>query len=162
MTQLWSATSLLALGLLGCLTWTNVEAQRKVSPSATKSEIQMSYTLGGILLLLCTLSILFSSTLTYSSLDKTLNHRTQHHHTLVNHMTNRTGPRNHQIHLKSQLVTCQHLAESRVESRPFLWMDVRLSAAAMTAYSAILEAQVGFPLLPQTYWKYWWKVYEQN
>lgn len=29
MTKLWSATSLVALGLLGCLTWTNVEAQKK-------------------------------------------------------------------------------------------------------------------------------------
>lgn len=145
MTKLWSATSLVALGLLGCLTWTNVEAQKKVSPSTMQSEIQMSYILWGISLLLCPLSILFSTTRTNRLLDKTLKHRTQRHHTIVARMTN-NGPRKHPMHLKlkSRLVTFQDPIESHVESWPFLLTTVRHATAAMTPDSAFLENQVGF------------------
>lgn len=146
MTKLWSTTSLVALGLLGCLTWTNVEALKKVSPSTMQSEIQMSYILWGISLLLCPLSVLFSSTLTNRLLDKTLNHITQRHHTFIIHLRNSNGPRKNQMHLKlkSRLVTFQHPIESHVESRPFLLTTVRHSAAAMSPDSAFLENQVGF------------------
>lgn len=56
MTKRRSTTCLVALGLLALLTWTSVGAQKKVF----LSETQINDILCGILLLLCTLAILFS------------------------------------------------------------------------------------------------------